>query len=73
MRFVIDANQVNDIVRSGSPHNFRSTLVITPLICAEIINGSPHYLASRLSTLALYDLVFGMDWSDILAALRSHE
>jgi hypothetical protein len=71
MRFVIDANQVSDIVRIGLLKKSCTTLVIAPLICAEIINASPHYLSSRLRTLALYDLVFGMDWSDILTNLRT--
>lgn len=41
------------------------------MVCAEIINGSPHHLAPRLRALARYDLIFGMDWSGVLGALRS--
>ena len=68
MRFVIDTNQVHDIVRSGPPHTFCPTLVIAPLIWSEFI--SQQRLTSCLPALALYDLAFGMGYPHILDALR---
>jgi len=76
MRLVIDANQVADIVNAGSPRKSRPTLVIAPLIWAEIVNGSRHHLDSRLKALGEYDLLFGMDYAHMcvqLCCLNEHE
>ncbi len=69
MRLVIDTNQVNDIVNGGFPHDSRPTLVIAPLIWAEIIKGSRPYLNSRVQALGKYDLLFGMDCAYMYARL----
>ena len=70
MRLVIDSNQVDHIANAAVSHEPRPTLVIAPLIWAEIVNGSRDRLDSRLRALRKFDLLFGRDYEDVCTHLR---
>jgi hypothetical protein len=63
MRFIIDTNQASSFVRTTASHP--RTIVIPPLVWAEILVPSSCCHQPRIEAIGEHDILFGMDYPTI--------
>jgi hypothetical protein len=68
MRLVVDTNQVAAIAKTQPTNSLGPSLVMPPLVWAEVLRSS-HYGPRRLRALRAYDILFGVDLPTVLDSL----